>query len=298
MPRTASTVDTDQKRTSLLGRVSSWWGDGGASRTSGKRKGARKERPKAPPRPPAEVPVHWWDIEQKVWGEGYSNPVSGDFLEALLKPLELESYTELLLLGAGFGGIASGVIARHGAKVAAHEATAALAEAATAHWATSEMEKPPVVNACDLAAATLPSREFDGGLALNAFLPVGDKVGALKRVERALKVRKPFVILETFPGADVDPESEEFEEWRSLEPERPRLMAHPSFEAALEETGFKILDQKDVSKVYQGLVTSAWSKAMRTLKPPTDGSVDTVMRQCKRWTLRSSLLKEEKLTIY
>ncbi|MDP6708251.1 MAG: hypothetical protein QF893_18050 [Alphaproteobacteria bacterium] len=254
--------------------------------------------------PPPQQPVHWWDIEQKVWGEGFSDPVSGPFLTALIKPLEPESYSELLLLGAGFGGAASEIVSRHGAKVAAHEAVTELAEAATAHWAASAMEKPPAIEPCDLAVATLPSRTFDGGLALNAFLPVGDKAGALKRIEQALKLRKRLVILEAFADEDIDPKSEVFQAWRDAEPTPVHLMSYSDFEAVLQETGFTLLDQKDLTAAYQDLITGGWAKAMRTLRPPTDGSVDAdafvecVMRQCRRWTLLSTLLKEEKLRIY
>ena len=280
--------------------MTAWWSGGGKAPSAKKK--ARKRRPAAEPPVAPERP--WWEVEETVWGAGHSGPVRGEFLELLTKPFKLTKASQLVVFGAGLGGGAREIMARHGAKLTAFEAAPGLAQAATAFEAGGEAGEPLDVGALDLTTATLPTRLYDGALAINALLPFGDKLGALKRIERSMKTRKQLVLLEPVLGPNIDPEREGTREWRDCEPEPVHLWDYHTLEGALKEAGFVIKDSSNLSLVYHNLIYDAWSDAVKTLRAMSaaerhaHAGMGELLKQCLRWAKLAVLLKRGDVQLY
>src|SRR6056297_2504755 len=68
-------------------------------------------------------------VAERVWGEGFVDPLSGEALRALVGPLGLDAAQSVLDLGAGLGGAARQIVRETGAWVTGLEPDPALARA-------------------------------------------------------------------------------------------------------------------------------------------------------------------------
>lgn len=225
-----------------------------------KEKKPAKEAKAAPekPRPRQVIPDHYLTA-QRIWGEGWVEPGSGEWVTGLARRLQVEASAHVLVLGAGFGGPP--------------------AELAAAYdWLAdgySDIEQPRRGRAPKSYDALIPTETdwADAVISLFDLHRAPDFEARIQTIAQALKpgaraaivdfvASHPDTLLETcFPAP-----------WSGS----PQRALH--YEWTCSKAGLRIVKMSDETETYQRLIAAGWEKWKEVYDEIVQGEDDAARR--------------------
>jgi len=197
-------------------------------------------------------------VAERVWGEGFVDPLSGEALRTLVRPLGLDAARSVLDLGAGLGGAARQIVRETGAWVTGLEPDPVLARTGGERSEQAGLARRAPVAVCDLERLAL-DRRYDAVIARHALFTVSRKNELIEAVRAALKPRGHFLIVD-FAVKNSASNGPAIAAWRNAEPVTPHPWTVCQTTDRLKSRGFDVRAAEDMSETYAGLVLRAWER--------------------------------------
>lgn len=298
-------------RVPLKTRLKVWWEGYDMNEVEARlyaveRKRARTAKPapvETPPPPVDEnLPINPWDrrrieIAQFIWGEGYCGPGGPDHIIAMSKLLAMSPKMSALVVGAGLGGPARVLAQEFGVWITGVEESEPLANAGMELSVMGGMAKKAPIRHYDPEQPVEFERNFDRAFAKEALYTVQNKKELVKQISQKLKPDSLFLVADYFlaePGMALN---KDYIDWKEKELETPYPVVADDLVDIMEEAGFAIRVNEDISDQYQAMIARAWSEAdkvvAKLMEQGEDGRqmVDILMKEAEHWFSRSRLLE-------
>ncbi len=241
-----------------------------------------------PPRPLALFAA------ERLWGEGFLAPGSGQETAENAVPLGLTANTRLLLLGSGLGGPAR-ALAAAGSYVVGFEADPGLRALAAAFPATG-LETRVEYAGWDPLDPAFPPRCAHHALAMEP-LRGRSPEPLLVALAGGLKPRGQLVLTELVAG-QAAPDAA-LAAWIAAEGRAPAIPGEAQLTRALGRVGFAVRSVEDISERHVKLVKRRSQAALRSLdqERPDAAVARALLAEGERWRLRLSLIEGGQLTL-
>ncbi|MEX1146791.1 MAG: methyltransferase domain-containing protein [Sphingomonadales bacterium] len=301
---------TKQVRVPLSTRLKVWWEGYDMAEVEArmlameKRKALSQPKPDPAPPPPLneDLPVAPWDnrrieVAQYIWGDGYCGPGGPEYVIAMSKLLALSPKMSALVLGAGLGGPSRVLAQEFGVWITGVEESEPLANAGMELSVRSGMAKKAPIRHYNPENPVEFERNFDRAFAKEALFTVRNKKALVKQVTQKLKPDSLFLIVDYFlaePGMALNAD---LLAWKEKERETPYLVTGDDMVDLLEDSGFVVRVNEDISEQYADMIAKAWAEADKVvttlLEQGEEGRqlVDVLMHEAEHWFARSRLLQ-------
>lgn len=237
-------------------------------------------------------------VLRELFGAGLTGPWSPEIQDTLIRELQIEENSRIVVLGGGFGGPAQRLQAATGAKVLNLDDRVEVSDIAQ-EWLAGEK-----------AAVQQDRRDFfDTGLkpdyadviiAFGGLSHVRHRKSLYQHMLHILRPNGKLVVLDFFITGR-DPTCPEVAIWSALE-DRPRhLMNTETLARLIYEIGFDTPEFIDVTGAYRSSIRSAFGRSMEILKAAGPDAVryqQTLVSELERWNRRLALLDSGEVRFY
>ncbi len=237
-------------------------------------------------------------VAERVWGEGFLDPLAGDDLHGLIRPLGLGPAHSVLDLGAGLGGAARLIVRTTGAWVTGLEPDPLLARLGHERSVRAGLSRRASITACDLERLVL-DRRYDAVLARHCLFTVSHKNELIEAVRAALKPRSRFLIID-FVVKHSSSRGPAIDAWRDAEPVTPHPWTVSQMTDRLKSRGFDVRIAEDISDMYGTLVIRAWDRT-RSWSREIAGEPelrDQLLAEGALWARRSAAMTAGDLRVF
>jgi len=244
------------------------------------------------------------EMTQLIWGEGYCGPGGKEHIETMSKLLTMNSEMSAIVIGAGLGGPSRVLAEEFGVWIAGFELSKDLAERGMQMSTDAGLGSKAVIHHLDPAEEDPFERRYDRAFSKEALYCFPDKAKILKDTYDTLKDGALFLISD-YTLADASAlENPDVQKWLAQEAIRPYPVTADVLKTTLEETGFILRVNEDISQEYIGLIEASWSKAgtlsKQLAQKGDEGAkaIKTLMAEAEFWALRAKLLKEGHIRVW
>lgn len=242
-------------------------------------------------------------LTQLVWGEGYCGPGGPDNVIKMAKYLNLSSEKSIVVIGAGLGGPARTLVKKYGVWIDGYESSEALAQEGMKMSVSLGLEKKAQIIHKDLNNIYNISRSYDCFFSKEALFTVKTKPQLLKAIYDSLKPNGLFLFTDLILRDDSCLENPDVQEWIQQEPHKPYPFTSENVVKVLEQCGFSVRVNEDITKDYLGLVAKAWGNAEQLVNDLVEKGEDakeslkTVAKEAKFWESRKKIMDSGDLRI-
>ncbi len=244
------------------------------------------------------------EMSQLIWGDGYCGPGGKEHIEKMCKLLTMNSEMSAIVVGAGLGGPARVLAEEFGVWITGYELSENLAERGMKMSTDMGLASKAIIRHIDPEKAEPFDRRFDRAFSKEALYNFPDKPKILKDTFDTLKDGALFLITD-YTLTDVSAiENPDVQKWLSQEATRPFPVTAAYMQKTLEDIGFVIRVNEDISKEYIDLIEGSWSKAATVAEhlaaKGEEGvkAIKTLMEEAEHWALRAKLLKDGHLHVW
>lgn len=242
-------------------------------------------------------------LTQLVWGEGYCGPGGPDNVIKMTKFLNLSSEKSIVVIGAGLGGPARTLVEKYGVWVDGYESSEALAQEGMKMSVSLGLEKKAQIIHKDLNNIYNISRSYDCFFSKEALFTVKNKPQLLKAIYDSLKPNGLFLFTDFILRDAICLQNPSVQEWVQQEPHKPYPFISENVVKELEQCGFSVRANEDITKDYLGLVARAWGNAEQLVKDLVEKGEDareslkTVAKEAKFWERRKKIMNSGDLRV-
>jgi len=161
-------------------------------------------------------------VSEEIWGTGYSGPGGDDEVEALIRPLALDSSMAIVDFGAGLGGTTRALHNQTGAWVSGYEPSPLLAEAGAELSQSAGLHKKATIEAFDVETLNLHDDGFNAVFSKEALFAMGQKQEIFEIFYNCLRVDGQLLITD-YLATKPDGSGDAIEQWVAQESARPKL---------------------------------------------------------------------------
>ncbi len=246
---------------------------------------------------------HWTQariaIASTLWGAGFQLPGGEIETMRLVKPMPLATASDLLLLGAGGGGVAETLAVRLGVTVFGFEADPALVAAASAHLRGNKLARRASVSLWDPAEPELGTQAYHNCFALEPLR--GLKMEPLlSAVTDSLKSGGQMILMETVADSALSTREEDVARWASIEQRQPdSLPTEIAITRVLGRLGYEVRAVEDVSQRHVQQALLGWRTLAREIrmKRPEGEDAAALIAEGERWSTRLRLFSDARLRL-
>lgn len=244
------------------------------------------------------------EMAQLIWGDGYCGPGGRKHIAEMCKLLAMNSKMSAIVIGAGFGGPSRVLAEEFGVWITGYELSSELAEKAMQISTDAGLAAKAAIHHLDPEQDTPFDRQYDRAFSKEALYCFPDKNKILKDTFDTLKDGALFLMTDyTLSGLSVL-ENPDVQKWLRQEPVRPYPVTTTMMKTALEDAGFTIRVNEDVSTEYIRLIEDSWSRATAIAEQlsakGTQGieAIKSLMEEAEHWALRARILKEGHIHVW
>ncbi|MDP6475490.1 MAG: methyltransferase domain-containing protein [Alphaproteobacteria bacterium] len=128
-------------------------------------------------------------VAEEIWGKGHWSPGGDDEVEALIRPLNLDSSMTIVDFGAALGGTTRALHKETGAWVSGFEASPLLAEAGAELSQIAGLQKKASVEPMELKKLDLRESSFNAVFSKEVIFAMDEKENIFKKFYDCLSVR-------------------------------------------------------------------------------------------------------------
>lgn len=254
------------------------------------------------PLPEDKISVMAWDklriqMTQLIWGDGYCGPGGKSQIQTMSKLLAMNSEMSAIVVGAGLGGPARVMAEDYGVWITGYEQSKELVEKANNLSLEASLEKKVVIQHIDPAQPNPFERKFERAFSKEALYCFPDKDKILKDTYDTLKDDALFLLTD-YTLTDISAlENSDVQKWLKQEASQPFPVTAKKMKNCLENCGFSLRVNEDISQDYVELIERSWTKAEVIAKelaqkgPEGVAAITTLMEEAEFWSLRAKLMK-------
>lgn len=244
------------------------------------------------------------EMTQLIWGNGYCGPGGKEHIEGMCKLLTMNSEMSAIVIGAGIGGPSRVLAEGFGVWITGYELSKDLAEQGMQMSTDAGLGSKAIIEHIDPEQKDPFSRQFDRAFSKEALYCFPDKAKILKDTYDTLKNNALFLITD-YTLTDISVlENPDVQKWLKQEATQPYPVTADMMKTSLEEAGFTIRVNEDISSEYIGLIEQSWAKAATVAhhlsEKGDDGvkAIKSLMEEAEHWALRAKLLKEGHIHVW
>lgn len=254
-----------------------------------------------------ELPFDPWDeqrieVAQYIWGDGYCGPGGPEHIVSISKLLALTPKMSLVEFGARLGGPARALTEKFGSWVSPYESSEKLVEAGNKLSSMAGLLNRAELVHYDPATISELDRKFDRAFIKDALLYIEDKQKILNLIFEYIKPEGLFLLTEITLGDESASIKPAYADWKENEPSQVYSILPDELTGMLQEAGFSVRVDEDVTASYIDLISKAWAGAdavVAKLVDQEDGPqlIETLLREAEHWSRRSNLMKSGDLQV-
>lgn len=286
-------VAVSQAKIPISMRVKAWW-DGNELQVRPKGRGDDDDDSDQ------DLPTRTLDrpaLLQELWGKGFCDPGSEEFLLQLVKPLGLDPSMTVLQLGTGLGGAARAMVEHFGTWVQGLEADKELAAAGMALSEMAGMAKKAEIVYFEPTQHTYRPNAADAVLAKEFFWKVKDKNRMIQAAHTLLKEGGQLLFTDYIltEGSEMS----DLEAWTDLGSESFSLWTQAQYEESLETQKFDVRISEDITKDFAKLVTDGWGAFLKNsrIDDLCEETGEALIREAEIWTERIKAMDEGQVNV-
>lgn len=252
---------------SLMSRLLTRWRKAPAPVPSSRRPRVARPAPAAPSAPASEPeapPVDAITVKQWLWGPGFVNPGSIDYVMGLIKPFGLNPAMSLLDVAAGLGGTARLVVETFGTYVTGLERDPEFARRGMEMSVAQGMAKHAPISPMDPETLELRPGAFDCIFGRGATHSVLEKERFLRVLFQGLKPRGQLLLYEYIINPDAA-DRPELAAWIEAQPYRPSLWTLRQYTDCLSSLGFEVRIAEDTTAIFRSHTIKGWDALLRRI---------------------------------
>ena len=239
-------------------------------------------------------------VTEEIWGKGYSGPGGDEEIEALIRPLGLDSSMMIADFGAGLGGTTRALHNQTGAWVSGFEASPLLAEAAAELSHMAGLSKKAMVKAFDLENLNLRAGVFNTVFSKEALFTMDSKEEIFKNFYDCLRIGGQLVLTD-YLAVKPSATSTAIEEWAAQEPARPVLWSLDQTRELISELGFDVRITEDVTASVRSQILSALAMFSEKIAPDSKsrrGWGPAIIAEIEMWANRIKVFDSGDVAIF
>ena len=239
-------------------------------------------------------------VSEEIWGKGYSGPGGDDEVEALIRPLGLDSSMMIIDFGAGLGGTTRALHNQTGAWVSGYEASPLLAEAGAELSQMAGLHRKATIEAFDLATLKFREGGFNAVFSKEALFTMENKEEIFKHFYDCLRTDGQLLMtdyLATKPGAL----SGTTEEWAAQEPMRPNLWSLDQTRTVISDLGFEVRITEDITPTVRKQILGALAAFTGKIDPNSPsqrGWGTAIIAEIEMWAKRIKILESGEVAVF
>lgn len=249
-----------------------------------------------------------WDtdrahVAQVFWGDGFCGPGGPENIINMTEPLSINSNRTIMVVGAGLGGPVRAMQKEYNTPVDGYESSKKLAtDGMEMSQEAGVAQDAPIIH-FDFENSTRFSRKYDRAYAKESMFVIANKSQLIQTIFDHLKKDGLFLLTEYVLSEKADQSSALFNKWRKLEPYEPRPVSTVDMEAYLEDAGFSIRVNEDITDFYLDLIVDARAHAKKIIDTmEADDVVNvTILKYMHNeaifWDTRAKLLRKGDLKV-
>lgn len=249
-----------------------------------------------------------WDtdrahVAQVFWGDGFCGPGGPENIIAMTAPLNINSKRSAMVIGAGLGGPVRAMQKEYDTPVDGYESSKELATAGMEMSEVAGVAQDAPVSHIDFENTPRFPRSYDRAYAKESLFIITDKSNLVQSIFDHLKKDGLFLLTEYILSENADQSSILFDQWRTLEPYQPRPVSSDEMESCLENAGFSITVNEDITDFYLDLIVAARIHAKKVIKTMEADDVKdpTILKYMHNeaifWDTRAKLLRSGDLKV-
>lgn len=244
------------------------------------------------------------EMTQLIWGDGYCGPGGKEHIERMCKLLTMNSEMSAIIIGAGLGGPARVLAEEFGVWITGYELSGDLAERGMQMSTDAGLASKAIVHPIDPTQEEPFDRQFDRAFSKEALYCFPDKKKILQDTFDALKDSALFLITDYTLKDLSSLENPDVRKWLKQEPIQPYPVTAGNMKKYLENVGFSIRVNEDISREYVDLIEHSWAKATTVAQHLSEKGeegalvIKSLMEEAEHWALRARLLKEGHIHVW
>jgi cyclopropane fatty-acyl-phospholipid synthase-like methyltransferase len=239
-------------------------------------------------------------ITEEIWGKGYSGPGGDEEIEALIRPLGLDSGMMIADFGAGLGGTTRALHNQTGTWVSGFEASPLLAEAAAELSYMAGLSKKAMVEAFDLEHLDLRPNAYNTVFSKDVLFTMDSKEEIFKKLYDCLRVDGQMVLTD-YLAVKPSTTSTAIEKWAEQEPARPTLWSLEQTCASITKLGFEVRITEDVTASVRKQILSALAMFSEKIAPESKsrrGWGPAIIAEIEMWANRIKVFDSGDVAIF
>ncbi|MDA0229175.1 MAG: methyltransferase domain-containing protein [Proteobacteria bacterium] len=239
-------------------------------------------------------------VTEEIWGKGYLGPGGDEEIEALIRPLGLNSGMMIIDFGAGLGGTTRALHNQTGAWVSGFEASPLLAEAGAELSHMAGLGRKAMVKTFDLESLDLRDGGFNTVFSKDALFTIDNKEAIFKKFYECLR-NDGQLVLTDYLAVKPSATSTAIEEWAAQEPARPVLWSLDQTRAFISELGFEVSITEDVTATVRAQILSALAKFSEKIAPESKarpGWAPAIIAEIEMWANRIKVFDSGDVAIF
>lgn len=237
---------------------------------------------------------------QLIWGEGFCGPGGPRHIIDSSKLLALAPKMSVLIIGTGAGGPSRVLAEEFGVWITGCENDQFLAEEAVKLSAATGLGKKLSVIHGDLNNLPPFDQSFDRAFSAETLFTVKDKADLFRKIYQPLKDDGLFLVSD-FVIKDHDSLNDpDIINWQRHELPESCPVTPADMTALLENTGFTVTINEDITDHYLDLITIAWEQAGKALPLLAGNSREKMIhlhQESILWQSRTKALRSGKLRL-
>ncbi len=239
-------------------------------------------------------------VSEEIWGQGYLTPGGDDEVEALIRPLGLDSSMMIVDFGSGLGGTTRALHNQTGAWVSGFETSPLLAEAGAELSHLAGLQRKASIEPFDLEDLKLRESGFNAVFSKEALYTLEDKEAIFKKLYECLRVEGQMLVTD-YLATKPETESEAIGKWLDSEPERPYLWSLEKTRALISDLGFEVRITEDVTPTVRKQILTAISSFTERIQPKNKkapGWGPAVIAEIEMWANRIKVLESGDVAVF
>ena len=276
-----------------------------------------EEEPEPEPEPKEELPefkhmpykndrhaAAWSDprlqVSEEIWGKGHWSPGGDDEVEALIRPLNLDSSMTIVDFGAALGGTTRALHKETGAWVSGYEASPLLAEAGAELSQMAGLQKKAAIEVFELNKLNLRESSFNAVFSKEVIFTMEEKEEIFKKFYDCLRTDGQLLITD-YLATKPDASGAAADEWSAKEPVRPTLWSLEQTRSFIAGLGFEVRITEDMTPTVRKQILSALGKF--TAKIDMHGTKErgwgpAILAEIELWANRIKVLESGDVAVF
>lgn len=243
------------------------------------------------------------EVAQVFWGDGFCGPGGPENIISMTTPLNINSKRTAMVIGAGLGGPVRAMQQKYDTPIDGYESSKELATTGMAMSQEAGVAQDAPITHVNFEDAPHFPRSYDRAYAKESTFIITNKSQLIQGIFDHLKKEGLFLLTEYVLSEDADQDSAVFREWCDLEPYKPYPVTSAAMESCLEDAGFTIKLQEDITDFYLNLISGARSHAKKVISIMEASNVKDVtilkymLNEAVFWNTRAKLLRSGDLKV-